>query len=64
MIPIYELSRGNAGTQAILNTFFGKFAITGQDISSFLPAGSEVEVTLNIDASAPRKIIGLSAIFR
>ncbi|MEQ1418596.1 Hsp70 family protein [Acinetobacter indicus] len=56
LIPIYELSRGNAGSRAILNTFFGKFAITGQDISSFLPAGSEVEVTLNIDASRRGKL--------
>ncbi|MDH0711246.1 Hsp70 family protein [Acinetobacter johnsonii] len=56
LIPIYELSRGNAGSRAILNTFFGKFAITGQDISGFLPAGSEVEVTLNIDASRRGKL--------
>ena len=56
LIPIYELSRENAGSRAILNTFFGKFAITGQDISSFLPAGSEVEVTLNIDASRRGKL--------
>lgn len=56
LIPIYELSRGNAGSRAILNTFFGKFAITGQDISGFLPSGSEVEVTLNIDASRRGKL--------
>ena len=56
LIPIYELSRENAGSRAILNTFFGKFAITGQDISAFLPAGSEVEVTLNIDASRRGKL--------
>ncbi|MFW1915156.1 Hsp70 family protein [Acinetobacter sp. ULE_I064] len=56
LIPIYELSRGNDGSRAILNTFFGKFAITGQDISAFLPAGSDVEVTLNIDASRRGKL--------
>lgn len=56
LIPIYELSRGNDGSRAILNTFFGKFAITGQDISGFLPAGSDVEVTLNIDASRRGKL--------
>ena len=56
LIPIYELSRGNDGSRAILNTFFGKFAITGQAISAFLPAGSDVEVTLNIDASRRGKL--------
>lgn len=56
LIPIYELSRGNEGSRAILNTFFGKFSITGQDISAFLPLGSDVEVTLNIDASRRGKL--------
>lgn len=56
IIPLYELSKANEGSRAILNTFFGKFAITGQDISAFLPAGSEVEVTLNIDASRRGKL--------
>ena len=56
LIPLYELSRANEGSRAILNSFFGKFAITGQDISGFLPSGSEVEVTLNIDASRRGKL--------
>ena len=56
LIPLYELSRANEGSRAILNSFFGKFAITGQDISAFLPTGSEVEVTLNIDASRRGKL--------
>lgn len=56
IIPLYELSRANEGSRAILNTFFGKFSITGLDISAFLPAGSEVEVTLNIDASRRGKL--------
>lgn len=56
LIPLYELSRANEGSRAILNSFFGKFSITGQDISGFLPAGSEVEVTLNIDASRRGKL--------
>jgi molecular chaperone DnaK len=51
LIPIYEFDYGNSGSRAILNSFFGKFAITGADLPSFLPAGSEIEVTLNIDAS-------------
>ncbi|MFV5453243.1 Hsp70 family protein [Acinetobacter towneri] len=56
IIPLYELSRANEGSRAILNTFFGKFSITGLDISAFLPAGSEVEVILNIDASRRGKL--------
>ena len=49
IIPIYEYRQ--EGSRAITNTFFGQMTITGADIPSFLPSGSEVEVTLNIDAS-------------
>lgn len=54
IIPIYEYRQ--EGSRAITNTFFGQMIITGADIPSFLPTGSEVEVTLNIDASRRGKL--------
>ncbi|MBK7300747.1 MAG: Hsp70 family protein [Moraxellaceae bacterium] len=53
-IPIYEYTV--EGSRAILNTFFGKMSITGTDLPSLLPKGSEIEVTLNLDASRRGKV--------
>jgi molecular chaperone DnaK len=53
-IPIYEYT--TEGSRAILNTFFGKVSITGTDLPSLLPKGSDIEVTLNIDASRRGKV--------
>lgn len=47
-IPIYE---GKPGTKAITNEYVNRVIITGEDLPQFLPAGSEVEITLNIDSS-------------
>ena len=53
-IPIYEYTV--EGSRAILNTFFGKISIAGTDLPSLLPKGSDIEVTLNIDASRRGKV--------
>ncbi|TEU30862.1 Hsp70 family protein [Alkanindiges illinoisensis] len=48
-IPLYEFE--SEGSRAVLNSFFGKFSITGKDLGAFLPINSDIEVTLRIDAS-------------
>lgn len=53
-IPIYEYQ--TEGSRAILNTFFGKMSITGTDLPSLLPKGSDIEVTLSVDASRRGKV--------
>lgn len=50
-IPIYETNFEKEGSRAILNKRFGEISISGEDLPGFLPAGSDVEVTLNIDSS-------------
>ena len=55
-IPIYEFGDGEQGSRAIHYTPSGQFYITGADLPGFLPAGSDVEVTLNIDASRRIKL--------
>lgn len=47
-IPIYE---GKPGTKPITNEFINKVTITGDDLPQFLPAGSEVEITIQMDSS-------------
>jgi len=56
-IPVYE---DGVGTRAIYNDFRGKFVITGEDLPSLLPKGSEVELTLRVDES---EMITVSASF-
>lgn len=53
-IPIYEYE--TEGSRAIFNTIVGKMIITGADLPSLLPKDSEVEVTVNIDASRRAKV--------
>ena len=55
-IPIYEFGDGDQGSRAIHYTPSGRFSITGADLPSFLPVGSDVEVILNIDASRRIKL--------
>ena len=50
-IPIYETNYDKEGSRAILNKRFGEINISGEDLPGFLPANSEVEITLNIDSS-------------
>jgi molecular chaperone DnaK len=57
-IPIYE---GEPFTRAILNELAGMVILTGEDIPSYLPANSDIEITIEIDSS---RRIKLSADFR
>jgi molecular chaperone DnaK len=50
-VQFYEFSYGNEGSRAILNDLFGGATITGERLPALLPAQSEVELTLSIDAS-------------
>lgn len=50
-IPIYETNFDKEGSKAIFNKRFGDINISGEDLPGFLPAGSDVEITLNIDSS-------------
>ena len=47
----YEFSYGDEGSRAILNNLVGGATITGEQLPTMLPSQSEVELTLNIDAS-------------
>ena len=48
-IPIYE---GKRNTRAILNEWAGLVTITGENLPKFLPKGSAVEITLEVDSSS------------
>jgi molecular chaperone DnaK len=47
-IPIYE---GSSSTRAVYNELAGIVTITGMDLPKFLPKGSEIEITLEVDKS-------------
>jgi molecular chaperone DnaK len=47
-IPIYE---GVANTRAIYNQYAGIVIITGEQLNRFLPKGSEVEISLEVNKS-------------
>tara|TARA_R110000751_G_scaffold31412_1_gene80073 strand:+ start:4662 stop:7181 length:2520 start_codon:yes stop_codon:yes gene_type:complete len=55
-IPIYEMNYGKEGSKALLSSRFGEFRITGAELPSFLPKGSDIEITLNIDSSRRGKL--------
>ena len=50
-IPIYEGEHGADGSKAIYNILIKEVLITGIDVPKLLPAGSDVEITLKLDAS-------------
>lgn len=56
-IPILE---GEPGERASYNELAGLVKITGDDVSEFLPEGSEVQLSVKVDAS---RLITLSAFF-
>lgn len=53
-IPIYY---GEVGTKAIHNNYRGIVEITGKMLNSFLPKGSEVELSLEVDESGIVKVM-------
>jgi molecular chaperone DnaK len=50
-VKFYEFSYGHEGSRAILNDLFGGATVTGEQLPAMLPAQSDVELTLSIDAS-------------
>tara|TARA_B110001450_G_C17666048_1_gene499575 strand:- start:2621 stop:5173 length:2553 start_codon:yes stop_codon:yes gene_type:complete len=50
-IPLYEGDTGADGTKAIHNELMKEVIISGEDLPKLLPAGSEVELTINVDVS-------------
>ena len=55
-IQFYEVEDSNEGSRHILNNPLGGMTLTGAHVSEFLPEGSEVELTLSIDASRRAKL--------
>jgi len=50
-VQFYEFSYGNDGSRAILNDPIGGSTVTGEQLPTMLPAQSEIQLTLSIDAS-------------
>jgi len=59
-IPIYQGDYGAEGSRAIYNEHVYDVIITGEDLPSLLPEGSDVDLTVNVDKSGR---ITLSAFF-
>jgi molecular chaperone DnaK len=51
IIPIYQGDYHAEGTTAIHSTHVNDIKITGETLPALLPAGSEVEITVNVDRS-------------
>lgn len=51
IIPIYQGEHDAEGTSAIYNDHVFDAVITGDDLTTFIPAQSEVDVTIKVDAS-------------
>jgi len=50
-VQFYGFSFGDEGSRAIFNDPFGGVTVTGEQLPVMLPAQSEIELTLSIDAS-------------
>lgn len=50
-IHFYQFDHGGEGSRAILNSPIGGFTLTGEHLPALLPAHSEIQLTLSIDAS-------------
>ena len=50
-IEIYEIGYKGDGSKKILNELINNIIISGEDLPQYLPAKSDVEITLNIDLS-------------
>jgi molecular chaperone DnaK len=50
-VQFYEMSYGDEGSRSIFNDFQGSATVSGEQLPALLPAQSEVELTLSIDAS-------------
>lgn len=50
-IPVYQADEYNEKSRSYLYEWVADVVITGDEVPSFIPAGSMVEVTLNVDVS-------------
>ncbi len=50
-IPIYQGEFGAEGSNPVLNTLIREVVITGEDLPSLLPEGSDVDITVKVDSS-------------
>jgi molecular chaperone DnaK len=50
-VRLYEFDYGTEGSRAIFNNPFGSCTVNGEQLPALLPAQSDVELTLSIDAS-------------
>lgn len=50
-IQFYDFVSGSDGSRAIFNNLIGGTTVTGEKLPALLPAQSEVELTLSVDAS-------------
>lgn len=55
-VQFYQFSYGDEGSRSILNDLFGGATITGEQLPAMLPAQSDVELTLSIDASQRKSL--------
>lgn len=56
-IPLYQGEHDSDGTRAIYNEHVYDAKISGADLPAFLPAGSDVDLTINIDKSQNIKVV-------
>lgn len=59
-IPIYQGDYEAEGTNPLLNNLINEVVITGENLPSFLPEGSDVDITIKVDRS---QIMHFSAYF-
>ncbi len=55
-VMFYEFNYGNEGSRAIFNTPYGGITVNGEQLPAMLPAQSDVELTLSIDASRRKSL--------
>lgn len=56
LIPLYQGEHNSDGTRAIYNEHVYDAKISGADLPSFLPSGSDVDLTIEIDKSQNIKV--------
>ncbi|OGT19193.1 MAG: hypothetical protein A2V90_03760 [Gammaproteobacteria bacterium RBG_16_57_12] len=55
-VVFYEFDYGTEGSRAILHQPIGEYTISGEQLPALLPANSDVDLTLSIDASRRVKL--------
>lgn len=55
-IPLYEAERDSQGKSATNETLIYEIKVTGEDVHTFVPAGSEIKLTFEIDSDGKRSV--------